>query len=174
MTSNTGKTTVGKNMKDKLFDYFKNNKELVGLSALLVFVLFFQCLNKGESNTPPPMDAANPEGIDILIPEGHTLIPIEVTNYETLDSLLGPFGVVDLFTSGPGAETNNKKVASLVKILRAPKNLSHFAILVPSQLALNILKHSGPFTASVRNPHTQKGIKFETAPLKKRSRISYN
>ncbi len=161
-------------MKTKILDYCKKNKEIVGLSVALVFVLFFQFLNKSGSDTPPPADANNPQNIDILIPEGHTLIPIEVTNYETLDSLLGPYGVVDLFTNGPGLETANKKIASMVKILRAPKNPSHFAILVPSHLAQNILKYSGPFTASVRNPNSQKGIKFETAPSRKRSRISYN
>jgi hypothetical protein len=52
-------------------------------------------------------DAA-PVAFDTHIPKGFVLIPIEVQNYESLDSILGRFGVVDLYigssteAAGPG------------------------------------------------------------------------
>ena len=33
---------------------------------------------------------------DTYIPKGHTLVPIEIANYKSLDSIIGKFGVVDL------------------------------------------------------------------------------
>lgn len=150
-------------------------KEWFGFGVLFVVVFcFHSCMqSSSSSNSSSTLNKeTNPDGIDLLIPQGHTLIPIEIANYETLDSLLGPYGVVDLFFVDPLQPAAGKKIASMVKILRAPKNPSHFAVLVPSSQAQTILRHKGPFTASLQNPKYQTGTKFEKA-LHQRSRIIY-
>ena len=87
--------------------------------------------------------------VDTLIPAGFILIPIEVQNYESLDSLLGKFGVVDLF-KGDGKD--GKLVARNIRILRAPQNPSHFAVLAPESQATSILGNQGNFYVAIKPP----------------------
>lgn len=153
-------------------EHYYKYKEWLWFSAFfVVVVLLYSFVNPTPTN-PAPARAESTDGVDILIPEGQSLVPIEVTNYETLDSLLGTHGVVDLFFVDPTKPETGKKIASMVKILRAPKNPSHFAVLVPARLAQHILQYQGPFTVSVQNPKFQTGTLFEKRAHRK-SRIVY-
>jgi len=141
----------------------------VGAAALSLMVGLVTSLWK----SPPPPEAPRLESFDTYIPEGFSLVPIEVANYETLDSLLGSFGVVDLFTAEPGKPEVSKRIAYRVKIARAPHNPSHFAVLVPFNEVHNILRYPGPFMVSVQNPKTV-GTGFEKEKSRKHSRIVFN
>lgn len=156
----------------KAREFYEKYKEWILFSIFFVVVLvLYSCVN----STPQKQSAVraeSPDGIDILIPQGQSLVPIEVANYETLDSLLGTYGVVDLFFVDPTKPETGKKIASMVKILRAPKNPSHFAVLVPAALAQHILQFQGPFTVSVQNPQHKVGTQFEKRS-NRRSRIVY-
>jgi hypothetical protein len=88
--------------------------------------------------------------VDTLIPAGFILIPIEVQNYESLDSLLGQYGVVDLFRGEGGKGT---LVARNIKILRAPQNPAHFAVLAPENEATRILSQQGSFYVALKRPN---------------------
>lgn len=158
----------------KYLPWIQKHKEWICFGLFFAIVItFHSCQKKSTGDTTTSassQDSSN--GIDLLIPEGQSLVPIEVVNYETLDSLLGPYGVVDLFYADPQRPEISKKIASMVKILRAPKNPSHFAVLVPSRLALHILQFKGPFIVSVQNPKFQTGTHFEKK-TPKRSRIIY-
>ena len=157
----------------KWVELYKTHKEWVLFSAFFVIVLLlYSCVQSSSAKNSLPARAESPDGVDILIPAGQSLVPIEVTNYETLDSLLGSYGVVDLFFVDPTKPETGKKIASMVKILRAPKNPSHFAVLVPARLAQHILQYQGPFTVSVQNPKYQTGTLFEKKAIRK-SRITY-
>lgn len=96
--------------------------------------------------------AENYETAATHIPAGFVLVPIEVANYESLDSILGKHGVVDLYA--PALETGgiSRKVAERVKILRAPLNPSHFAVLAPEEDSPKLVAHGGPFIVAVQNP----------------------
>ncbi len=153
-------------------EIYKKYKEWILFSAFfLIVILLYSCVHR-DSKKEAPVRAESTDGVDLLIPEGQSLVPIEVTNYETLDSLLGSYGVVDLFFVDPTKPETGKKIASMVKILRAPKNPSHFAVLVPARLAQHILQYQGPFTVSVQNPKFQTGTLFEKRTTRK-SRIVY-
>lgn len=97
--------------------------------------------------------------VDTYIPKGFVLIPIDVQNYEALDSILGKFGVVDLFQSGGPGDPKQHLVARNVRMLRAPQNPAHFAILVQEAEAPGILKFGQNFTVIVRRPE-QAGTEF--------------
>ncbi len=158
----------------KYLPWIQKHKDWIYFALFFAIVLTFHSCQKRSSGTAsnPVRTTESADGIDLLIPEGQSLVPIEVVNYETLDSLLGPYGVVDLFYADPERPEVSKKIASMVKILRAPKNPSHFAVLVPSRLALHILRSKGPFIVSVQNPKFQTGTHFEKR-TPKRSRIIY-
>jgi hypothetical protein len=168
--------TVGKGPSMRLQELYNKYKEWTWFSAFFAAVLLLYSCVQWSSYSPQkadvPIHAGSTDGVDILIPEGQSLVPIEVTNYETLDSLLGSYGVVDLFFVDPTKPETGKKIASMVKILRAPKNPSHFAVLVPARLAQHILQYQGPFTVSVQNPKFQTGTLFEKKAIRK-SRIVY-
>jgi hypothetical protein len=96
--------------------------------------------------------ATDLEAADTYIPSGFVLVPIEVANYESLDSILGKFGVVDLYLPANEKVAHATRVASHIKILRAPLNPSHFAVLAREEDSSQLVRFSGPFTVIVQNP----------------------
>ncbi|MES2964882.1 MAG: hypothetical protein V4760_13405 [Bdellovibrionota bacterium] len=110
---------------------------------------------KSDSSIEPE----SPETASTFIPAGFVLVPIEVANYESLDSILGKFGVVDLFKAPEDGRGRSIKVAERVKILRAPLNPSHFAVLVPDSESSRLVSETGAFTVVVQNP-SRDGTRF--------------
>jgi hypothetical protein len=94
-----------------------------------------------------------------LIPPGFVLVPIDVQNPEALDSILGQYGVVDLFSQSTDGRAAAIKVAEKIKILRAPLNPNHFAVLAPENEAPTLVRHPGPFYVVIQNP-TMNGTSF--------------
>ena len=90
--------------------------------------------------------------MDTFIPKGFVLVPIEVANYEALDSILGKFGIVDLFQAATPERPDQHLVARNVRLLRAPQNPSHFAILVAESEVGQVLRFGGQFTVVVKRP----------------------
>lgn len=104
--------------------------------------------SKVGSGEPEPETAAT------YIPVGYVLVPIEVSNFESLDSILGKFGVVDLYEPTTDRNKPATKVASRVRILRAPLNPSHFAVLASEAESPSLVRHAGPFLVVVQNPNS--------------------
>lgn len=121
---------------------------VVALTGLIALALDFG----GSSNAPESLAPESPETASTYIPAGFVLVPIEVANYESLDSILGKFGVVDLYSAPLDPAQRPKKVATKIKILRAPLNPNHFAVLARDQESEKILSFTGPFTVVVQNP----------------------
>lgn len=112
-----------------------------------------------------------PASVDTFIPKGFVLIPIELSNYEALDSILGRFAYVDLFSNG---ESNRpaRLIARHVRLLRAPQNPSRFAVLVPETESAKILSGDGTYSAVVRTP-TAGGTEFVNPEPKMKRKIVY-
>lgn len=127
-----------------IFKAFQKDWRLLSLAAIASFG--FVGLLHACDKTP---EVASADGIDTLIPAGYVIVPIEVQNYEALDSLLGKFGVGDLF-HGDGHQ--GKLVARNIRILRAPKNPSQFAVLAPESEASSILANQGRFFVALKPP----------------------
>jgi hypothetical protein len=98
--------------------------------------------------------------MDVLIPAGFALVPIQVTNFESLDSILGQEGVVDLFLPPADGIGRARRVASNVRILRSPQDASHFAVLVPATESHRLVSQAGAFFVAVQNPRRH-GAAFE-------------
>lgn len=144
---------------DKIKEWIKTLKTSHIITAFLVLgaLSLFLDQKKPEEVT----QQIDPTSVDTYIPEGMVLVPIEIQNIEALKNILGEFGVVDLYL--PSFEDNRapKKIASGVKIMRAPLNPDVFAVLVRSENAGQIAQHPGAFFVTVLNPKTQK-TKFNT------------
>lgn len=144
---------------------------LSGASALL-----FE-LKSSKATEAQATDSQASVSPDTYLPEGFVLIPLQIANFEALDGLLGANGVVDLFTVSESTSGASRRVASHIKIIRAPQNPGQFAAVAAEEQADLIVKAGGPFFAIVQNPN-QTGTEFEQpnhherpTGEKKRSRI---
>ncbi len=133
--------------------------KLWAVAIVLAGVIAFAWDFNRSISGPSAIQAESPETASTFIPAGFVLVPIEVANYESLDSILGKFGVVDLFKAPIDGRGRPIKVAERVKILRAPLNPSHFAVLVPDSESSRLVSESGAFTVVVQNPNRD-GMRF--------------
>lgn len=126
-----------------------------------------------QSSAPTPAQAGSTDeaaSIDTFIPKGHVLIPIDVINNEALDSIVGRFAMVDLFH---GEGPTQRPVARNVRLLRAPQNPSHFAILVPDRDADSVMKFGGSFTVIVKRMGGA-GTEFVKGKTKTKRKVVYD
>ncbi len=113
-----------------------------------------------------------PASIDTHIPRGFVLVPIEVENYEALDSVLGNFGYVDLYRVTPSG--SRQAVGRNLRLLRAPRNPTHFAVLVRESQSSEILSHKGSYVVVVRRPgEGTEFVNVNNTGLKPRRKIIY-
>ena len=104
---------------------------------------------------PKPDEKKPQQSLDTYIPPGYVLVPIEVENYETLDSVLGSYGVVDLYpgTNGP-EKTPQKPLIKGIRMLRSPHPPHQYAVLAPETLAPEIIRAAPSFRVVVQNPNS--------------------
>lgn len=134
------------------FEYFKKaqNKILWG-TFIALGILALVLPDKKEA---PVATERTPVSADTFIPKGYVLVPIELVNANSLGSLVGEVGgVVDLYLPQPKGPS--RRIASKLKILRAPYNPDLYAVLVREQESGVILNYAGPFVAVVQNPQAQ-------------------
>lgn len=160
-------------MNAKIIETILKHKELSVFILVLGLTVVFSKLKSQEPNVPARADNMSDSDVSTLIPFGYMLVPLEIANYETLDSIFGSFGVVDLYVQDPTAKNFSRFVAKHVKLIRSPKNPSHFAALVPSAEAPKLVRFREPFFAIVQNPKTT-GTYFENEKKVLHSRIRYN
>lgn len=92
---------------------------------------------------------------DTYIPPGHVLIPIEISNIEGLNSILGRIGgTVDLYLTNQSG-LKGKIIGRKIRILRAPLNPDLFAVLIKEDFSDTILEAQGPFFAVIHNPNSK-------------------
>jgi hypothetical protein len=145
--------------------YLKNNYQIAGAALALVI---FCAIYFSQGSDEPKKFAESP---DTFIPAGFVLVPIDVVNKDALQSMLGNFGVVDLYIPATEPGKLGKKAASRVKILRAPLNPEEFAVLVREGEAFQLVHHDSGFFIVIQNPN-QRGTKI-VKPISRRNRISY-
>ncbi len=119
-------------------------------AAVSAFIAYYWDVTTPSAQ--PAIQAEDPEVASTFIPAGYVLVPIEVANFESLDSILGKFGVVDLYLPSDDPKARPRKVAERVRILRAPLNPSRFAVLARENDSPRLVSHGGPFTVVVQNP----------------------
>lgn len=133
----------------KYIETIKRNKHLF-IAFLFLAVISFSnhwLSNDKKEVTADPVDAAT------MIPKDHVLIPIEFSNFESLNALIKDYGIIDLYkTSDFG--NKSKRVAQKIKVIRAPYNPNLFAVLVHDSLADQIMKEVGPFWGAIQNTNT--------------------
>lgn len=141
-------------------------------AALMAFVWDLRTPGRSAGHELPT--ETPPESVATMIPAGYVLVPIEVSNYESLDSILGQYGVVDLYKSSDRPGGAPTKVAEHIRILRAPNNPNHFAVLATESESPSLVRYNGAFQVVVQNPKSSgtKVVSSDVTPaqvLKKRA-----
>ncbi len=121
------------NLEHSVFNKYFNPKyekqvlfSLGLLSSLMVLIVFFLLDEKPLIET----QVESTMNLSVMIPEGHILYPFEVENYEGVDSLLDTYSMVKVYSSIDGS-----LLAKNIKTLRAPKDPSKLAFLIPFEVA---------------------------------------
>lgn len=143
---------------------------VVGFMVLGIIALSQSCSSNEPEATQPPSESER-FSADTYIPSGMVLVPIEISNAESLEGLIGDVGgVVDLFTTNQEGNRKSFKVGERLKLLKAPLNPRQFAVLVDEESSGQILQHQGPFFAIIQNPQQKNGnIKKQFVPKKNRN-----
>ena len=100
---------------------------------------------------PDSNNVASSRSIDTFIPRGYTLVPVEVQNSESLDSIFGQRGIVDLYSVPVDSGAQPMLLGQRLRMLRAPNNPLHFAVLVREEESVKIARHAGPVFVVIHN-----------------------
>ena len=126
------------------------------IAALVILFLGLAAIFETRNNEDSPRETEDLTSLDTFIPTGFVLVPISVQNLTTLDSMIGPYAMVDLYAEGETTATGRG-----LRLIRSPRDPSQFAVLVPDAAAKQIVqKSSHPFQVIVKNPE-QKTKSFE-------------
>lgn len=144
-------------------------KIITQLKDNLLWVAFFilgglsLILGSKSESEDPIREVPDVKSADTFIPQGFTLVPLEISNAESLSSLIGDVGgVVDLYLASNETQKGGLKVGTRLKILRAPLNPQQYAVLVKDSESSRLLSFQGPFIAVIQNPQAQ-GTKLTSA-----------
>lgn len=119
------------------------NIYIVGILLISSIALHFLQSKPETESTEPQQEEAD---LQTMIPRNHSLIPIEIKNSESLDSIFGNYGLVNLYIDKDGKQI---LVAKNIRLLRAPRNPSHFAVLVKDSESTYITKYDQEFYVSI-------------------------
>lgn len=138
-----------------LDEFLKSRRQQLSAFAFLILIaaVGFRIANPTEVNeTISPAPA-----LETYIPRGFTLVPIQISNLEQLQSMISDRAVVDLFTLN-----SELPVAESVRLVRSPLDSNVFGVLIEDEKTKPLLRHGHEFIVVVKNRQSQ--------PRKKRSR----
>lgn len=120
---------------------------ILGLAVItsLSFHILLSPSVKSLEQPTESLDAAT------YIPEGHSLVPLELVNQKSLSSLIENFGWIDLYSAKimPEGFKRGPKIVKKIRILRAPLDPSQFGIIVPNEFIDHVLDWGPHYFATI-------------------------
>ncbi len=133
-----------------------NNKSHWSLFAFLFLGVIAYLSSSSGKVEPEEVQSAPQESIDTFIPQGYTLVPVKIANYEAVSGLISSIGgVVDLYLAQTETQKGGSRVGSKLKIYRSQDTPDLYSVLIPSNKSSDILKYEGPFIAVIHNPKSR-------------------
>lgn len=146
----------------------KENKFLLIAFSVLVLTNIAHFFVKPSDST----SVETADDTDTVIPKGYVLIPVELQNFEAISGVIQNFGVVDLYSNNP--ETlKSKKIASKIKLIRAPYNPNSFAVLAKEEYSEEVVKFSGNLYAVIQNKKITDEMKIINSQKNQNIAIEY-
>lgn len=140
--------------KTYIFKRFTEKKIQLWSSILFsgvvsILLLVFSSTDQHQTTTPEELQI----NLNVLIPKGHVLYPFEAANFESVEPLLEAYNMVQVYNP-----ENGDLIAKNIKILRAPKNPSHLAFLVPVDIANKLAPFGLNFKIAIQKRVNQKPL----------------
>jgi len=151
-----------------IWDLHPEFRQHASLAVAIVLCLGFWIVKKSSSAAPAPQEERL-EAIDTYIPLGFVLVPIEISNKSAVEAVLGDRAVVDLYRQNEKGGT--EKVASSVKLVRAPLNPTQFAVLVPEDESERLVQGASEYTVVIQNRKSSRSSFQRQARGKQRQQI---
>lgn len=148
----------------KWFHILRHNRWLQ-IAAFAIFALVLATIVNPDHTSPQNLHMDTElSGIDTFIPANHVLVPIDVHNFESLDSVFGRYGIADLYVPG-----QLEPLIKGIKLLRSPKNPRQFAALIDENHSQRIVKaSSSPLQVILQNPDHNAKSSLKTISQKRR------
>ena len=128
----------------------KETYQLLILAVLSLLLSLFLAPNKKPTESPTL--AKDTSHLATYIPSGFVLVPLEIQNIENVDSLLGQYGIVDIYTP-----KNTNALKKDVRLIRSPHDPSQFAVLIPeTEAPLLMASLHEPVRIALQNPNAQR------------------
>lgn len=152
--------------KLKLIEQPRSPKWFLIAAAILMLMLLVKPKSESNQKTSPVL----PPSADTYIPAGYVLVPVQLVNQASIDSLIGGYTVVDIYLAGEHLEKTRRLIAQDVRMIRAPLDPNQFGVLMDENNQEMIEKLSQPIFAVLKNPKTQKNMSTVKSTQR---RISY-
>lgn len=117
---------------------------------ILIFLFAFSIISKFL----PLLSKETPKtaSLDSLVPKGFVLMPIEIRNSQDIQSIIGSYGVVDLYAYSAHTGLPEVLAASALKVLPPSTEEGSFTALVPEKSARHLFDYTESFYAVIQNP----------------------
>ena len=158
-----------KTKAQQLWSLKDNRYFILAFVGLVIVSLFFRKTNDSSVTIEPQAKIQ----ADTIIPKGYVLLPIYLENIASITGVIEHFGIIDLY-AGHSLGGKSKKIATRIKILRAPLNPNEFAVLVPEALSEKIMTETGPFWGVIQNRSVSEGENTIAQVVKKNIQIEYS
>lgn len=131
-----------------------------------------------EQKTPTDIKSELTPSLDTFVPAGFVLVTLQLINNESIDSMIGAYGLVDIYSASHEVETLGAKltapIATHLKLIRAPNNPSLYGVLVPENSREIIQQLTGPVFAVIQGPKSKLEIpQKEISKIRKSRSIKY-
>jgi hypothetical protein len=126
----------------------KNEKTLLCVLFIALGLITFLVSREEEKVEIAPSRVPN---LADMVPPGWVLISIELANRDAISSIVGSTAVVDLLSVNPDTLSPQTKIASRVRMVRAPQDPEKFAVLVLESTSVQFSRFPGPYFALVQN-----------------------
>lgn len=133
-------------MKFKKYIFEPQNSNLLRFmfGLILSITLSFSILSSGKTTSLRDKKIYR-QNINVMIPEGHVLFPFTAQNYSELDGVLDAYSLVKVYEP-----KNGQLIAENIKVLRAPKDPSQLAFLIPSKVANKFMEYGMDFRLALQ------------------------
>lgn len=111
--------------------------------------------------------SSSESSLSTFIPDGFSLVPIEILNSNGMDSILGRYGTADLFKEG-----HKNPFMRNVRLVRGIEEDGPWAALVPSDFATILLEAGGKFFVAVKGQSSE-STQVEARAITPRRTIIY-
>ena len=153
------------------------------LVLTIVMTTFAFFLSYDRDDDTENVESKVQESPDTFIPEGYVLVPIMVSNFESLNALVSQYAIVNLYavnnpndfhlqSSLSQIKKQVKLVAERIKLIRSPLNPEKFAVLSPESQAEALITYNGEFFVTIQNPTITEQVSVKKE-FKKRNLIDY-